>query len=45
MRVHLTLLFTAVFDCADDSIRLKKVLGTRIQINTTLIYYLFQGRS
>jgi len=27
MRVHLTLLFTAVFDCADDSIRLKKVLG------------------
>jgi len=38
MRMHLTL-FVTVFDCADDSIRLKKVLDTLIQIITTLIYF------
>lgn len=38
MRMHLTL-FATVFDCADDLIRLKKVLNTRIQINTPLLYF------
>jgi len=41
--MHLTL-FAAIFGCADDSIRLKKVLDTRIQINAKLILVIYYFR-
>jgi len=41
--MHLTL-FAAVFGCEDDSIRLKKVLDTLIQINARLILVMYYFR-